>query len=218
MTTDAPQWRPLSDAPSIIGAACVWLGPPYHASASALDAALQSGQVRARGSCLSRPLQQPIESYLSGANLDFAYVHLNEIKGLRGNDRLEFWNVEIDRTSLTQYVREFLAPAAARPDEPEAGPPPAGYAQSVGAAVWSRWQDKFQMPELDDRLAPASSCGRKPVDKAIHDALNHLREKEPTWPFNHAKADQKQIESLGGERWGFNILSLSAPLEKEKFA
>ena len=203
MTTDVPQWRPLSDARSIIGVACVWLSP-YHAAVEALDAALQSGQVQVRGSSLSRPLQQPIESYLSGASLELAYVDVNKLGGFRGKDRLDFWNVEIDQTSLTRYIRERLAPASAWPNQPEAAPRAQDEPRSAAATVPSRWRDKFKMPQLDDELAPTPKRGRKPMRDEIYAALDKLRESEPAWQFNHAKEDRKKIENLGRKVWAYS--------------
>ena len=197
MTTDAPQWRPLSDAPSIIGAVSAGLAP--NAQRQALSVALASGPVLVRGQSLSRPLQQPIQDLLVGGQVDVDAAHRNELRGRRGNDRLDFWGVEIDQTSLTQYVREFLAPAAPlAPEEPG----------SVAATVASRWRDKFQVPEFEvDLTRTPNKPGRKSMREEIHDALDDLKQKEPNWPFDNVKGDLQKTMNSGGKHWNYKTFS-----------
>ena len=109
---DIPEWRPLRDAPAIIGEASSWLGAASHSGRSALRAALASGMVLVRGSCLTDHLVQPIQQRLSNAAKLDAVPELNEVTLGAGPDRVVFWNVEIDRLTLFGYVRAYLAPRA----------------------------------------------------------------------------------------------------------
>jgi len=101
-----PDWRPLSEAPALIRDVSAMLIPEI----DALRAALASGKVSVRGSCLKDPVQQPIEHRLHCAQSIDPNPYLNEL-AIRVNGRkVEFWNVEVDRDGLTSYAAEYLAP------------------------------------------------------------------------------------------------------------
>jgi hypothetical protein len=110
MLTDSPEWRPLRDAPAIIGEACSLLGPELHAGFDALCVALASGKVRVRAMSFSSLIVRPIERDLQNAPAIDPRPFANEIA--LGGAKIAFWNVEIDRVTLSRFVTADLAPAA----------------------------------------------------------------------------------------------------------